>query len=61
MYDKWIPLDLDKDSDIDFIGTRGNSMPYDGVIWLEQLRDHGSNSIFQQARQIDSESVPFND
>ena len=25
MYDKWIPLDLDKDSDLDFIGTRGNS------------------------------------
>ena len=61
MYDKWIPLDLDKDSDLDFIGTRGNSMPYDGVIWLEQLRSHGSNSVFQQARQIDSESVPFND
>ena len=61
MYDKWIPLDLDKDSDLDFIGTRGNSMPYDGVIWLEQLRGNGSNSIFQQARQIDSESVPFND
>ena len=38
MYDKWIPLDLDGDSDIDFIGTRGNSQPYDGVIWLEQIR-----------------------
>ena len=61
MYDKWIPLDLDQDSDIDFIGTRGNSMPFDGVIWLEQLREQDSNRVFQQARDKDSESVPFND
>ena len=61
MYDKWIPLDLDQDSDIDFIGTRGNSMPFDGVIWLEQLREQDSRTVFQQARDIDSESVPFND
>ena len=24
--------------DVDFIGTRGNSMPWDGVYWLEQVR-----------------------
>ena len=53
MYDKWIPLDLDQDSDIDFIGTRGNSMPFDGVIWLEQLREQDSRTVFQQARDID--------
>ena len=61
MYDKWIPLDLDNDSDLDFVGTRGNSMPYDGVIWLEQLRGQGSNKVFQQARDKDSQSVPFSD
>ena len=61
MYDKWIPLDLDNDSDLDFVGTRGNSMPYDGVIWLEQLRGQGSSKVFQQARDKDSQSVPFND
>ena len=61
MYDKWIPLDLDRDSDIDFIGTRGNSQPYDGVIWLEQIRFEDTNMVFKAARSIDSESVPFND
>ena len=61
MYDKWIPLDLDGDSDIDFIGTRGNSQPYDGVIWLEQKRFEDTNMVFKAARSIDSESVPFND
>ena len=61
MYDKWIPLDLDGDSDIDFIGTRGNSQPYDGVLWLEQIRFEDTNMVFKAARSIDSESVPFND
>ena len=31
MFDKLIPRDLDGDGDIDFIGTRGNSVPFDGV------------------------------
>ena len=61
MYDKWIPLDLDGDSDIDFIGTRGNSQPYDGVLWLEQIGFEDTNMVFKAARSIDSESVPFND
>ena len=61
MYDKWIPLDLDQDSDIDFIGTRGNSKPYDGVIWLEQQRLAENNVVFKAARSLDSESVPFVD
>ena len=39
--------DLDQDSDIDFIGTRGNSMPFDGVIWLEQLREQDSRTVFR--------------
>ena len=61
MYDKWIPVDLDDDNDIDFIGTRGNSEPYDGVLWLEQLRSDNSETVFFPARLIDSESVPFDD
>jgi hypothetical protein len=61
MYDKWIPVDLDGDNDIDFIGTRGNSEPYDGVLWLEQLRSNNSETVFFPARMIDSESVPFDD
>ena len=61
MYDKWIPLDLDGDSDIDFIGTRGNSQPYDGVLWLEQIGFEDTNMVFKAARRIDSESVTFND
>jgi hypothetical protein len=61
MYDKWIPVDLDDDNDIDFIGTRGNSEPYDGVLWLEQLRSDNSETVFFPARLIDSESVPFVD
>ena len=61
MYDKWIPYDLDKDSDLDFIGTRGNSQPYDGVIWLEQIAVDGGESVFSAARSIDSQEVPFPD
>ena len=61
MYDKWIPLDIDEDGDLDFVGTRGNSKPYDGVIWLEQVRSEEPLPIFKQARIKDSISVPFVD
>ena len=61
MDDKWIPVDLDEDGDLDFVGTRGNSKPYDGVIWLEQVRSKNLLPTFKQARDIDSESVPFVD
>jgi hypothetical protein len=61
MYDKWIPVDLDKDNDVDFIGTRGNSEPFDGVMWLEQLGYDYSQKVFFPARKIDSKSVPFDD
>ena len=61
MYDKWIPYDLDGDSDLDFIGTRGNSQPYDGVIWLEQLSSRNTQPVFSPARMVDSQSVPFPD
>ena len=61
MYDKWIPIDIDQDGDIDFVGTRGNSAPFDGVIWLEQIRSKDLLPTFKQARDRDSKSIPFVD
>ena len=57
MYDKWLFRDLDRDGDLDAIGTRGNSEPYDGVIWLEQRRTRNSRPAFEQARIIDSQQM----
>ena len=54
MFDKWIARDLDEDGDIDFVGTRGNSEPYDGVIWLEQVRAKASKQVFTPARGQES-------
>ncbi len=59
MYDKWIARDLDSDGDVDFVGTRGNSAPYDGVVWLEQIRSATPVASFEQARVIDSKSMPL--
>ena len=38
MFDKFLVRDMDGDGDADLIGTRGSSIPYDGVFWLEQVR-----------------------
>ena len=59
MFDKFISIDLDKDGDLDFITTRGNSFPYDGVIWLEQIRSTDANQVFQRARTRDSPEMPL--
>lgn len=59
MYDKWLARDLDGDGDLDMIGTRGNSYPYDGVIWLEQIRTANPAVVFNQAREIDSQQMAF--
>ncbi len=59
MYDKFIARDLDQDGDIDFIGTRGNSAPYDGVFWLEQIRTESPVANFQPARTTDSAEMPL--
>lgn len=59
MYDKWLARDLDRDGDIDFIGTRGNSAPYDGVIWLEQRRTDHPEKVFTGARKKDSLQMPL--
>jgi hypothetical protein len=57
MFDKFIARDLDQDGDTDFVGTRGNSSPHDGVFWLEQIRTKEPKPAFQRARNEDSEEV----
>ena len=57
MYDKWLFRDLDQDGDLDVLGTRGNSEPYDGVIWLEQIRSRQPRQTFIPARIIDSQQL----
>ena len=54
MFDKWLARDIDGDGDIDFVGTRGNSEPYDGVIWLEQVRSNEPTMVFRPARANES-------
>lgn len=57
MFDKFVALDMDGDGDIDFASTRGNSVPYDGVFWLEQVRTAAPVPAFTRARDADSEEV----
>jgi len=54
MFDKFVAQDMDGDGDIDFVSTRGNSNPYDGVFWLEQVRTKKPEAAFQRAREVDS-------
>jgi hypothetical protein len=58
MYDQWLLRDLDGDGDLDAVGTRGNSEPFDGVIWLEQVRGPVPGPRFVQARLRDSLEMP---
>ena len=57
MFDKFIPRDMDGDGDVDFVGTRGNSTPFDGVFWLEQVRGEQPQPRFRRARELDSPEV----
>ncbi len=57
MFDKFIPRDMDGDGDVDFVSTRGNSAPYDGVFWLEQVRSTDRRPSFERARNMDSEET----
>ena len=59
MFDKFIARDVDKDGDIDLVSTRGNSAPYDGVFWLEQVRTDLPVLRFIPARVKESEEVPL--
>ncbi len=54
MFDKFVPRDMDGDGDVDFMSTRGNSVPYDGVFWLEQVRTAEPVPAFDQARATES-------
>ena len=58
MFDKFLVRDMDGDGDVDLIGTRGNSIPYDGVFWLEQVRTADPAPAFDQARETDSRQLP---
>lgn len=57
MFDKFIAQDMDADGDIDFLGTRGNSGPYDGLFWLEQVRRAEPGAAFVPARAAESPEV----
>ncbi|MCZ6671872.1 MAG: VCBS repeat-containing protein [Verrucomicrobia bacterium] len=59
MFDKFIARDLDGDGDIDFLGTRGNSAPYDGIFWLEQVRSKTTRQSFTPARDEESPEMPL--
>ncbi len=57
MFDKFIARDVDGDGDMDFLGTRGNSAPFDGVFWLEQVRSSEPRRNFQPARAQESDEI----
>ncbi len=59
MFDMFVARDLDSDGDMDVVGTRGNSVPYDGVYWLEQVRTEEPQPAFARARETDSEEMPL--
>jgi hypothetical protein len=59
MFDKFVAYDVDRDGDIDFLSTRGNSGEYDGVFWLEQLRTDEPAENFRPARVVDSPELPL--
>ena len=59
MFDKFLVRDMDGDGDADLIGTRGNSIPYDGVFWLEQVRTAEPVPAFDQAREKESRQLPL--
>ncbi len=57
MFDKFVPRDMDGDGDADFVATRGNSAPYDGVFWLEQVRSTDPRPSFERAREADRQEA----
>ena len=59
MFDKFLAKDMDGDGDVDFIGTRANSVPWDGVYWLEQVRTAEPVRSFERARDEDSMEMPL--
>jgi len=58
MFDMFTAHDMDADGDMDFVGTRGNSGPFDGVFWLEQVRSEQQVTRFERARPSESPEFP---
>ena len=59
MFNAFVPLDIDDDGDIDFMGTRGNSGGLDGVFWLQQMYSDGPPNAFTPAREEESKALPL--
>jgi hypothetical protein len=59
MFDKFVARDMEGDGDVDFLGTRGNSGPYDGLFWLEQIRSREPRPAFERARSTESPEIPL--
>lgn len=57
MYDAFVARDMDRDGDLDFIATRGNTGNYDGVFWIEQVRSKQPHRAFVPARKQESAHV----
>jgi hypothetical protein len=57
MFDKFVARDMDGDGDVDFLSTRGNSGPYDGLFWLEQVRSREPRPAFARARKDESPEI----
>ncbi len=58
MFDAFIPWDVNGDGHMDFVGTRGNSDLFDGVVWIEQVRSSAPAPSFTPARKVDSQQLP---
>ncbi|MEE2775397.1 MAG: VCBS repeat-containing protein [Acidobacteriota bacterium] len=59
MFDDFVARDMDRDGDLDFVTTRGNSGNYDGVLWLEQVRSARPQRAFFPARDRESRHLPL--
>lgn len=59
LYNAWKALDLDGDGDLDFVGARGNSGSYDGLIWFEQRRSAKPVRRLVGSREKDSRAMPL--
>ncbi|MBL8770243.1 MAG: VCBS repeat-containing protein [Phenylobacterium sp.] len=59
MFDMFVARDLDGDGDQDILFTRGNSEPYDGVFWLEQVRTAQPAPALTPARPRESREMPL--
>lgn len=55
----FVPVDFDKDGDLDGVSTRGNSTDLDGVFWLEQVRTPDVRRQFTLAGGDDSRQMPL--